>query len=225
MSKGGDLKAQLLGAALECSAGDTNKQFTFEELLVAAWHHDPVAWGLRGFERKYPDSERIHRELDSRGKNDKGMVALGYLEKVESRVYRLTPKGIAAASSLSPDNVESREWAGRALEVEIKQIIEHAAFRDWLRNPSLPKRFREAGHFWGVAPGTPPRVIRERIKRVDDTLQAALALLDERMVDEVRDSRGGVLFDRNDIERGLDFQRAMRERFVKEILMLTGAAV
>jgi hypothetical protein len=59
--------------------------FTFEELLVAAWQEDNQSWGLRGFEATHPDSERIHRELDRRGKSSKGLVELGWLEKVRPR--------------------------------------------------------------------------------------------------------------------------------------------
>ncbi len=222
MSAKTDLKVQLLAAALDSSGGDTNKTFTFEELLVAAWKRDPIAWGLRGFEREHPDSERIHRELDSRGKNNKGMVAVGFLEKVEARVYRLTPKGLAAASSLAPEDLQSLERAGRALESEIRRILEHPVFRDWLRDPTLPRKFREAGHFWGVAPGTPPRVVRERIDRIDNTLGSAVQLLDERGVDELADPKRGVLFDRADIARCLEFQRAMKERFARELALLGG---
>jgi len=215
-----DLKGQLLIAALECSTGDVARKFTFEELLVAAWRRDPVAWGLRGFERDHPDSERIHRELDSRGKNAKGMVALGYLDKVEARVYRLTPKGLAAASNLAPRDGASREMADRALESDIRRIVGNTAFRDWLKDSSQPKKFREAGHFWGVAPGTPPRVVRERVERIDNTLQAAMALMADRGVDEIRDPRGGILFDRTEVQRCLDFQQTLKERFAKELRLL-----
>ncbi len=218
-----DLKAQLLGAASECSSGDVNRKFTFEELLVAAWRRDPLAWGLRGFERDHPDSERIHRELDSRGKGNKGIVALGYLEKVEPRVYRITAKGLAAASSVSPGDAQTQERAGRALESEIRRILEHPAFREWVRDPALPKKFRDAGHFWGVAPGTPSRVVRERIDRIDNTLQSALGLLRELRVDVLRD-KSGVLFDVSDIRRCMDFQSAMLARFAAELKMLLGEA-
>lgn len=57
-----DLKRQLLLAAVQCSGGDTDQTFTFEELLVAAWKTDNQSWGLRGFESQHPDSERIHHE-------------------------------------------------------------------------------------------------------------------------------------------------------------------
>lgn len=224
MNRRGDLKTQLLEAAVECASGDVGKTFTFEELLVAAWKRDPVAWGLRGFEQDYPDSERIHREVDSRGKDSKGMVSLGYLDKVQARLYRITPKGLAAVSLLRPDDAQNREKADRALEAEIRRILEHPAFHDWQRDPASPKKFRDAGHFWGVAPGTPPRVIKERVARIDDTLEAANSLLDERGIDEIRHG-SQTLFDRNDIERCREFQAAMKERFSEDLRKLTGSAV
>ena len=92
------------------------------------------------------------------------------------------------------------------------------------RSPANPKQFRDAGHFWGIAPGTPPRVIRSRIKDVDGTLSAARALLDERQVDEIAASHGKALFDRADIERALAFQAALKQRFASELSVLQAGA-
>jgi hypothetical protein len=58
------LRQQVLLAAIDCSGGDLNRTFTAEELLLAAWKRDPVAWGLRGHEREHPDSEKIYVTLD-----------------------------------------------------------------------------------------------------------------------------------------------------------------
>jgi hypothetical protein len=58
------LRQQVLLAALDCSNGDLNSTFTAEELLLAAWKRDPMAWGLRGHEKEHPDSEKIYVELD-----------------------------------------------------------------------------------------------------------------------------------------------------------------
>ena len=58
------LRQQVMLAALDCSAGDLSKEFTAEDLLLAAWKRDPRAWGLRGYEVTHPDSERIYVELD-----------------------------------------------------------------------------------------------------------------------------------------------------------------
>jgi hypothetical protein len=73
-----------------------------------------------------------------------------------------------------------------------------------LEDQQGPKSFRDAGHFWGVAPGTPPRVIRQRVRGVEDTLRAALDLLDRRDLIEVGDVHGRLLFDRADVQRALE---------------------
>ncbi len=54
------LRQQVLLAALDCTGGKLDAIFTAEELLLAAWKRDPVAWGLRGHERVHPDSEKIY---------------------------------------------------------------------------------------------------------------------------------------------------------------------
>src|SRR6266487_3654744 len=89
------LRQQVMLAALDCSDGNLDKTFTAEDLLLAAWKRDPLAWGLRGYEHTHPDSERIYVELDRasvKGRNVRGGFAgLGLLEKVRQRTYRLTP--------------------------------------------------------------------------------------------------------------------------------------
>jgi hypothetical protein len=216
-----DLRQQLLRAAAECSGGDSQKTFSSEELLLAAWKLDPVAWGLRGHEREHPDSHRIHRELDSRGKGQQGIVGSGLLEKIGPRTYRVTAKGLAAVS-LHDGSSASRERTDRVIEAEIARVIEHPVFIGWLKDSSTPKNFRDAGHFWGVAPGTPPRVVRQRVQAVEDTLDAALAVLQDKDVGEVGDNRGRRLYDETDIRRGLEFHRAMKDRFSSELAVLAG---
>jgi len=218
--KGLGLKEQVLVAALECSEGSCQKEFTFEDLLVSAWKKDKQAWGLRGYEQDHPDGEKMHREVDSRGGANKGIVALGFLEKVQPRIYRLTTSGLAAASNLLPSDAISREKADRQLEQAVKQIIEHPVFRDWLKDSTRPKYFREAGHFWGIAPGTPPKTVFERVSAVERTLSSALKALDERGVSEFIEQRGKVLFERKDIERCLEFQRVLTERFKRDLALL-----
>jgi hypothetical protein len=55
--------------------------FTAEDLLLAAWKRDPMAWGLQGHESEHPDSERIYVTLD-RANVRGGLVGLGLFEKV-----------------------------------------------------------------------------------------------------------------------------------------------
>lgn len=219
-SKKAVLKRKVLAAALTCSGGDPQKTFSFEDLLVQAWRDDPSSWGLRGYEGEHPDPERLHREVDSRGKGQEGLVGTGLLEKVETRVYRLTPKGMVAAASAQPDSSEERRGVERTLAGEVRRIIEHPVFVGWLKEPDAPRRFREAGRFWGVAAGMPPETVRGRVSGVEDTLNAALELLESRAA--ARDGRSGgkSLYEREDIERALDFQEAMKERFARDLRLL-----
>lgn len=212
------LKPQLLLAAIACSNGDLRVTFTAEDLLIRAWERNKAAWGLRGYEDQHPDPEKIYKELNRRGEN--GLVGLGLLEQVNPLVFRLTPAGLAAASELNPDDIKVREKASRELQEQIKTILGHAVFRAWLEDPSTPKSFHKAGAFWGIAPGTPPRVARERVAFVEMTLRAAEALLVARDIETVSDEHRRALFDRHDIQRCLEFQRTMKERFAKELQRL-----
>ncbi len=209
------LKPQLILAALDCSGGDVKNTFTAEDMLISAWERNKSAWGLRGHEDEHPDSEKIFKELYSRGSS--GLVRQGLLEQVSPLVFRLTPAGLAAASELNPGDIKVREKASRVLQEEIKAILAHPVFRAWLADPLTPKSFHKVGHFWGIAPGPPPRVARERVAFIDVTLGAAERLLTEREVESIGDGRGHILFDGHDVQRCLEFQSAMKERFAKEL--------
>ena len=174
--KGLGLKQQILSAAADLSGGDLQKTMTAEELLAGAWKKDRQAWGLRGFEGSFPDSSKLFKELDAHA-GKQGIVGEGLLEKVHRRVFRLTPFGLAEASALRPSDAVTREKADRQLEQAVKQILEHPVFEDWIQDPTRPKYFREAGHFWGIAPGTPSKTVKERVCLVERTLSAALRAL------------------------------------------------
>jgi hypothetical protein len=214
------LRQQVLLAALECSKGELDTLFTAEDLLLSAWQRDPLAWGLRGHERQHPDSEKIYKELDRvtvAGRNVRGgLVGIGLFEKIRQRTYRLTPKGLAQASAVVGDS-DSHAKAERVLSDAIGTILSHPVFRDWQKDQDMPRHFRDAGHFWRIAPGTPHSVIRARIREVDDTLAAALELLERSDTDEISERQGKALFDRNDIERAADFQATLKKRFARDL--------
>lgn len=213
------LRQQVLRAALECSDAGLEKTFSSEDLLLAAWRRNPLAWGLRGHETEYPDSERLRAELD-RASVKGGMVGLGYFERVRQRVYRLTPAGLVAAREVSGEDQGVKGRIDRSIANELTNIISHPVFREWLQNPEHPKYFRDAGHFWGVAPGTPPSVIRTRINHVDQTLESAGVLLQERDVEAISAQHGRKLFDRQDIERALEFHSVLKSRFRRDLATL-----
>jgi hypothetical protein len=210
---------QVLLAALEFTGGDLRKSFTAEDLLMKAWNRDPLAWGLRGYEQEHPDSEKMRVEID-RANVKGGMVGLGFFEKIRQRTYRLTPTGLLAASEVKEADPSTRAMAERRLADAIKDIMSHPVFRSWTKDPETPKYFRDAGHFWGIAPGTPPSVISARIRDIDQTLEKASALLDERHADEVAERHGKVLYDRTDIDRTKEFHATLKRRFAQDLSTL-----
>lgn len=217
-SRGG-LRDQVLLAALECSGGDLTRSFTAEDLLLSAWKREPLSWGLRGHETEHPDSERIYVEID-RASVRGGLVGLGLFEKVQQRTYRLTPTGLLAASEIEGVDTGTRSKAERALATAISGILSHPVFREWLRDPATPKYFRDAGHFWGIALGTPPTVIRTRIAEVDRTIESARSLLDRVGSEEIAAKHGKQLFSRTDLDRAREFQEQMKARFSKDLTAL-----
>jgi hypothetical protein len=66
------------------------------------------------------------------------------------------------------------------------------------------------------------KTVLSRVQGVEDTLLSARALLESRHLEEVGDKQGRLLFERQDVDRALDFQAAMKERFSKELHVLTG---
>lgn len=218
------LRQHVLLAALDCSDGDLDKTFTAEDLLLSAWRRDPMAWGLRFHEREHPDSERIYTELDRasvRGSNVRGgLVGLGLFQKVRQRTYRLTAAGLAATSAIAGAAPNTRGKAERALSDSVAAILSHQVFGKWMKDPTFPRSFRDAGHFWGVAPGTPPSVMRARIRDVDTALDAARSFLESTDTDSVTSQHGRALFDRADILRAKDFQNTLRSRFAKDLATL-----
>ena len=144
------LREQVLLAALDCSGGDLEETFTAEDLLVAAWNRDRVAWGLRGYEQEYPDADKLRKEIDSRGAREgspsTGLVASGLLSRVRERIYHLTPAGLAAAAEVVGAEPDARGKAERVLADAVDTILSHSVFRAWMKDSNSPKHFRDAGH-------------------------------------------------------------------------------
>jgi len=232
------LNDKVLLAALVISNGDINRKFTAEELLIKSWDLDENAFGLRGYESKHPDSNNLYTKL--MGKS--GLVRVGYLKKIGDKTYTLTEAGLSVASSLKPTNVETQLKVDRYLHDAIVKIINHQIFRDWLDDKNKPKNFRDAMWFWGIAPGTPPKIARERLnvlernldeaKKRAETMGGKIAL-NSRDVSkdsktslmkvgssEVDERKGRMFLDILDINRCIEFNNAIKKRFEKDLEMM-----
>lgn len=61
--------------------------FTAADLVIRAWKIDPYRFGLAGYERCYPDSNKVLCKLTA-------LERKGWLERVAPRVYRVTAGGL-----------------------------------------------------------------------------------------------------------------------------------
>ena len=207
---------KVLLAAFGLCKDDPTRSFTAEELSIAAWQEDKESFGLRGHEIDYPDSNKIFKSIDSKG----GLVVKGMIAKVGDRTFQLTAGGIAAASRLQPSNAEQQVKLERELSSAVNKLVSHPVFAEWLKDQTKPTKFSGAGHFWGIAPGTPPRVVRDRIAKIESTLKEALQYMETRGIDALFKEKDRVLCERHDIERCIEFHGVLKERFSKELKLL-----
>ena len=196
---------KVLMAALELSKGDIHNKFTAEELLVQVWKEDKPAFGLRGYENDHPDSNNLYTKL--MGKS--GLVRLGYLKKIGEKTYTLTEAGLSISSSLKPTDEETKLKIDRQLYDAVIKIINHQIFREWLVDKNKPNKFRDAMWFWGIAPGTPPKVVKERISVIEQNLQESKK--------KAINSGSKISLELREIERCIEFHNSLKEKFKKEL--------
>jgi hypothetical protein len=212
------LAQKVLLAALKCADAAADKSFTAEALSVQAWTMDRNAFGLRGFENQYPDSNKLFKSIDSKG----GLVAKALITKIGDRTFKLTAAGVAQANALQPASEDFRK-PDRGLAAEVNKMISHPTFREWLSNSAKPAKFYGAGHFWGIAPGTPPRVIRDRVKHIEVTLSTAIDYLNRNDTDVLFGDRDQIIAERGDIERCVEFHDVLKKRFSRELSLLSSS--
>jgi hypothetical protein len=207
----------VLVAAAEIAGGDMSRDFAAEHLLVQVWKHEPEAFGLRGYEREHPDANKLYTKTDGK----KGLVARGLLEKSGERRFRLTRAGLDTAlrSEDAPDPTLQAKLS-RKLQDDMAALVSHSEFQAWLRDANSPTRFRSAGLFWGIAPGSPAETVYQRVHDVDRLLDEAQRMLEQTGQQAIASQRGKQLFDGTDIERAREFQAALKARFARELRTL-----
>lgn len=124
-------------------------QFTKWELAVAAWKLDPERFGMRGFERQHPDTNRVMMEIV--GNKSSSPLRRGQIESVSPSVYRLTAKGRdGVALCRGKDSIELATAAAMqdqdraALCYDSVAALMTATFQRWQDNPEEPRLLAEA---------------------------------------------------------------------------------
>lgn len=106
------VRQKILMAA--AAMGSDAETFSVEDLIVRSWKMFPESFSLRGFERLYPDSNRVLAKLSGAD----GLCGLGWLEHTDQRTYRISRKGRTVARTLA--SVQDAVGAEAAADAEEK---------------------------------------------------------------------------------------------------------
>jgi len=135
-------------------------------------------------------------------------IRQGWMTKVRTNFYRLTPLGLAAAERLKGRVGETVGTARASQNVfdSLAKYIEHRAFRDYCRDPEEPRTWLGAAAFLGITKNE-PRELADRICAAENTIKQASAWMDHERRDTIRRGPvgGSITIRRLDVERLQNF--------------------
>lgn len=151
------VRQKILMAAVAMGAGTETENFSVEDLIVRSWKMFPESFSLRGFERLYPDSNRVQAKLAGAD----GLCGLGWLEHTDQRTYQVTRKGRTVARALAGDGTSSGRPKKRSVEPSVAQLdgdgpVERVGVTVPSRLPTATTRPHEDGDEGGDDGVKPP---------------------------------------------------------------------
>lgn len=190
-------------------------EFTEWDLTVAAWKRNKNRFGCRGYEDDYPDHKRVMMEIMSREKKD-SPLRQGWLEKVRTNHYRITPLGIGEAERIKQKSHEPATTVRAAQPVyeAVAPYIFHPVFRRFLVDPEEPRTWLGAEAFLGLTRHD-PLALEDRLRSLGNSAENAFRWMDETGQAFLRSGATGgkkaIL--RSEVEKLPEFIRVLQMRF------------
>jgi hypothetical protein len=209
----------LLGAL---KAREISPTFSAELLVVEAWKLFPDTFGLAGFSRSYPDSNRVLTNI----MGTKGMRGKGWLRKVGEKQYRLSSSGLSEGSRLL-ERMQSRsdeQPAQQALRAELDRQVTHSLERV-LHTPAAQRAlagdegaitFHDACGFWDITVRSNANTLVARLSDVETLLQSALKAAEGAGDDHAIKLRFGEVT-RDEILELISLHHRLQKRFETEL--------
>ena len=130
-------------------ADEGMEEFDEWTLTVKAWEMFPEYYGLRGFERLYPD----HKSVCNIYQKPKGPVGLGYMEKVRENEYRILGACLLRAREL--DGSKNHDVANSKISKKVFERLDRAnksrAVQQFYRDKKTPQDWNAAATFFEVS--------------------------------------------------------------------------
>jgi hypothetical protein len=143
-------------------------------------------------------------------------IRQGWMTKVRTNCYRLTPLGLAEAERLRGKVGETVETARASQNVfdSLARYIEHRAFKDFCRDPEEPRTWLGAAAFLGITKNE-PQELANRIRAAENTIKQASAWMDQEKRDTIRRGPvgGSITIRRLEVEKLAEFLTVLQSRF------------
>jgi hypothetical protein len=203
---------KLLIAALELEEAG-RKPFSAEDIVVASWRRFPDAFGLVGYQDKYPDSNRVFAEI----MGSKPIRKKGYLIKVGEKLYQLTDSGKQYAKSLTENRVKRETEKGlftREIKKELKKYFESRALAKYKENRSSEITFYDLCALFSISPRSSYIELEGKLSNFNYILAKAQEIASKKAFSF---EHGGKEYNLSDIEMLIKLKEFLLKEFEYEL--------
>jgi len=194
--------------------------FSAEALIVSAWQKYPQTFGLRGYEDKYPDSNRVLSQI----MGEKGLPNRGWMAKVGQKMYALTRDGRQVVRKLLQGEEVPPLTSKRAAPLERLPKEVDILLQAQLCSSALAKlrqgrqeewTFAEACRFWGLGDRT-GQAVDARL----DEVQSQLGLAEKILANGPQTLGNGVEVSAAQAGQLADLHHQLEQRFGRHLNLL-----
>ena len=159
--------------------------FSAETLVRCAWLLFPTTFGLKGYEGKYPDSNKVFANLsDTSGPVKKR----AWLARIRPKTYAVTKEGHALFTRLSAHDGAATPPAtptgivSKAQDTLLQELFASTARKKVREKQKNDLSFVDACKFWGIEQGMDAEALDARIDHVRRQLAAIEKVVDQSAV-------------------------------------------
>jgi hypothetical protein len=197
-----------------------HRPFSAEDLVVSAWQAFPDVFGLAGYQgangsESYPDSNRVFAEI----MGSKPIRKRGYLTKVGSKMYQLTPAGRDFALRLSGKSHGDNKkiLLSRETKEDLKRLISSKAFEKVRNNRIDNLTFFDACTFWGISSRSSAIELQGKLASFEGIVDSARRVV----TDTTSFEHGRLPFGSDDLEMLLKIHKILLDKFDEELRIIS----
>lgn len=147
--------------------------FSSEDIVVKVHELFPEEFSLKGYPQ-FPDSNKVYTQL--MGKSA-AVVVRGWLEKVGTKTYRLTPKGVGDVDAIDANGSQERSiHIERFKEDEYGLILTSDVFRLFKTGQQGVITFHQFCRFAGLSAGDKWQKVAHKLERLSHSVKEIVAV-------------------------------------------------